>query len=127
MWVRFCILERTVVGKIGRPAARFWKPTMYLLRQTHGTPRSSGVHGIRQGFAQEKKHMLGTYGLGVPAPRAQRQNHTDLERYLRWEYGGRLHGQKRLAEGPGMSKKARTAGRSAHAGVHSGVTAAVRP
>src|SRR5881397_2385946 len=82
-------LGRTVVGKIGRPAARFWKPTMYLLRQTHATPRSSGVHGIRQGFAQEKNHMLGTYGLGVPAPRAQRQNHTDLERYLRWEYGGR--------------------------------------
>ena len=91
MRVRFCILERTVVGKIGRPAARFWKPTMYLLRQTHATPRSSGFHGIRQGFAQEKNHMLGTYGLGVPAPRAQRQDHTDLERYLRWEYGGRLH------------------------------------
>src|SRR2546427_784439 len=60
-------LERIVVGKIGRPAARFWKPTMYLLRQTHATPRSSGVHGIRQGFAQEKNHMLGTYGLGVAA------------------------------------------------------------
>src|SRR2546428_10935519 len=105
-------LERIVVGKIGRPAARFWKPTMYLLRQTHATPRSSGVHGIRQGFAQEKNHMLGTYGLGVPAPRAQRQNHTDLERYLRWEYGGRIHVEKPPAEAARMSRKARATRRS---------------
>src|SRR3989442_8255097 len=112
VWVRFWILERTVVGKIGRPAARFWKPTMYLLRQTHATPRSSGVHGIRQGFAQEKNHMLGTYGLGVPAPRAQRQNHTDLERHLRWEYGGRLHVETLLAQAARGSRKARTTSRS---------------
>src|SRR2546428_11983257 len=105
-------LERIVVGKIGRPAARFWKPTMYLLRQTHATPRSSGVHGIRQGFAQEKNHMLGTYGLGVPAPRAQRQNHTDLQRYLRWEYGGRLHVETLLAEAARKSSKGRTTGPS---------------
>src|SRR3989454_12823651 len=116
MWVRFCILERTVVGKIGRPAARFWKPTMYLLRQTHATPRSSGFHGIRQGFAQEKNHMLGTYGLGVPAPRAQRQDHADLERYLRWEYGGRAPGGNLLTEAARVSRKARTTGRSRLAG-----------
>src|SRR3989475_9252249 len=125
MWVRFCILERTVVGKIGRPAARFWKPTMYLLRQMHATPRSSGVHGIRQGFAQEKNHMLGTYGLGVPAPRAQRQNHTDLERYLRWEYGGRLHVETLLTEAARVSRKARTTGRSRLAEGVRGVLAAV--
>src|SRR2546426_11963520 len=112
MRVRVCILQRTFVGQIGRPAARFWKPTMYLLRQTHGTPRSSGFHGIRQGFAQEKNHMLGTYGLGVPAPRAQRQNHTDLERYLRWEYGGRLHGGTLPPAAPRGAREARTTGRS---------------
>jgi hypothetical protein len=55
--------------------------------------------------------MLGTYGLGVPATRAQRQNHTDLERYLRWEYGGRLHVETLLAEAARVSRKARTTGR----------------
>src|SRR3989442_6991575 len=43
MRVRVCILERTVVGKIGRPSARLWEPTMYLLRSTHPTPKSFGV------------------------------------------------------------------------------------
>src|SRR3989449_11648295 len=56
--------------------------------------------------------MLGTYGLGVPAPRAQRQNHTDLERYLRWEYGGRFHVETLLPGAARMSRKARTTGRS---------------
>src|SRR2546422_10609495 len=56
--------------------------------------------------------MLGTYGLGVPATRAQRQNHTDLERYLRWEYGGRLHVEKLLAQAARGARKARTTGRS---------------
>src|SRR3989442_8758191 len=65
---------------------------MYLLHQEHGTPGVSALHGIRQGFAREERHMLGGYGLGVPAPRALTRNHADLERYLRLEYGGRKKG-----------------------------------
>src|SRR3989475_11581234 len=70
--------------------------------------------------------MLGTYGLGVPATRAQRQNHTDLERYLRWEYGGRLHVETLLPEAARGSRKARTTGRSPLAGGIRAVIAAVR-
>src|SRR5713226_10391309 len=85
---------------------------MYLLRQTHGTSALSGLHGIRQGFATEEKHMLGGYGLGVPVPRATSRNHADLERYLRLEYGGLLNVETLLAEAAQVSRKARTKGRS---------------
>lgn len=56
--------------------------------------------------------MLGGYALGVPAPRAATRNHAELERYLRWEYGGQLNVETLLAEVARVSRKARTKGRS---------------
>src|SRR2546428_4322401 len=85
---------------------------MYLLHQEHGTPGVSALHGIRQGFAREERHMLGGYGLGVPAPRALTRNHADLERYLRLEYGGRVKVETLLPEGARVVPKAGTKGRS---------------
>src|SRR2546428_6539677 len=81
---------------------------MYLLHQEHGTPGVSALHGIRQGFAREERHMLGGYGLGVPAPRALTRNHADLERYLRLEYGGRMNVEKLLPGGARGSPKGGT-------------------
>jgi len=56
--------------------------------------------------------MLGGYGLGVPAPRVPARNHADLERYLRWEYGGRMNVETLLAEAASVSRKAGTKGRN---------------
>lgn len=56
--------------------------------------------------------MLGGYGLGVPAPRAQSRNHAEIERYLRSEYGGHLTVEKLLAEAAQVSRKERTKGRN---------------
>ncbi len=56
--------------------------------------------------------MLGGYGLGVPVPRAATRNHTELDRYLRLEYSGRMNIETVLAEAACVSKKARMKGRN---------------
>jgi len=54
--------------------------------------------------------MLGGYAVGVLVPRMETQRHSELERYLRLEYGGRMNVTAFLARQAQESERARTNG-----------------
>ena len=53
--------------------------------------------------------MLGGYAVGILQPRPDTQKHSELERYLRLEYGGRMNLAAFMAQGQ-ESQKVRTNG-----------------
>jgi len=54
--------------------------------------------------------MLGGYAVGVLVPRPDTQKHSELERYLRLEYGGRMNLAAFLARQAQDSQQVRTNG-----------------
>jgi len=54
--------------------------------------------------------MLGGYAVGVLVPRMETQRHSELERYLRLEYGGRMNVTAFLARQAQESEQAGTNG-----------------
>jgi hypothetical protein len=70
--------------------------------------------------------MLGGYAVGVPVQRTPAQNHVELDRYLRLEYGGRMNVATLLAEAAQVSRKARMKGPSRLANGIRALAAALR-
>ena len=64
--------------------------------------------------------MLGAYVIVAPERRFATQGHADLDRYVRWEYGGTMTVAALLAEAMQVSEKSRTKGRK---GVAQGIRA----
>ena len=55
--------------------------------------------------------MLGAYAVVAPEGRFATQGHADLDRYVRWEYGGTMTVAALLAEATQVSEKSRTTSR----------------
>jgi len=54
--------------------------------------------------------MLGGYSIGILEPRPETQRHSELARYLRLEYGGRMNVSAFLAGPVQESERAATSG-----------------